>query len=106
MAEDKLETSLENILAYESTPEDSARFVDGVMQEIRGEIRMRRLILALFGVIGALFGVIGAVMLSESIHQLFADALPGTRIMQIVLFVAAALSFYTWVMNDDLALER
>ena len=62
---------------------------------------------ALWGtVIGALFGIVGAVMLSESINRVFTDALSGTEVMQLVLFIAAAMSFYAWMMNDDLALER
>lgn len=104
--EDRLDRSLEALLAYETRSADSAQFVNGVMKEVRGELRKRRLILALFGIIGALFGIIGAFMLTESIHWVFTRLLSATVSMQLVLVAAAAASFYVWMMYDDLALDH
>lgn len=105
MPEQSFDSSLEQMLAYDSPPEDARQFVSGVMHEVRREHRARRWILLVFGVIGALFGAAGAVMLSDSISWIFAEALPATRVMQLALFTAGAMAFYTWIMNDDLPID-
>ena len=107
MPEDTFDRSLEQMLGYpEPDADDSELFVAGVMQQVRKERSTRRVILIVFGVIGALFGVAGATMLSDSISRLFTESLTGEAAMQGVLFVAAAVAFYTWFMNDDLVTGR
>jgi hypothetical protein len=31
--------------------------------------------------------------------------MPARETMQVVLFIVAAVAFYTWFMNDDMSLE-
>jgi len=98
------ELELERLLEYSDAPE-SGEFVVSVMNSVKREQRSRTLILWVFGLLGALFGLAGAVMLSDSIARLFSFTvyMPATETTQMVLFIVAAVAFYSWVMNDDLA---
>lgn len=101
---DPIDQALEKLLSYPETGSGGDLFVVDVMKKVTAERRRRRLILAGFGGIGALFGVAGAVMLSDSISRLFTELLPASLLFQLPLFVAGAVAFYVWVMNDDLPL--
>ena len=102
MSEQHLEDALDTLLGFEEDlPQDE--FVLNVMHGVARQRRIRRLVLATFGLIGAVFGLVGATLLSAPIAQLFAS-LPATGTMQAVLVVCAAAAFYTWFMNDDLSL--
>ena len=103
---DPFDETLEEMLAYPEKDSSEDLFVVDVMRRVRAERRRRRVILFLFGGIGALFGVAGAVMLSGAIGQLFTGVLSSTVLMQLPLFAVAAIAFYIWVMNDDLAIGR
>lgn len=103
---DPFDETLEEMLAYPEKDSSEDLFVVDVMRRVRAERRRRRFILWLFGGIGALFGVAGAVMLSGAIGQLFTGVLSSTVLMQLPLFAVAAIAFYIWVMNDDLAIGR
>jgi hypothetical protein len=99
------EQEIERLLGYSDSPEPGT-FVVEVMNRVKREQRTRKLILWAFGLIGAMFGLAGAAMLSDSIADLFTFTvtMPATQTAQVVLFIVAAVAFYTWFMNDDLAL--
>lgn len=101
---DPIDQTLKKLLAYPDTESGGDLFVVDVMRRVQAERRKRRLILALFGGTGALFGLAGAVMLSDPIGQVFSDLIPSTVYLQLPLFAAGAVAFYTWIMNDDLPL--
>jgi hypothetical protein len=93
---------LDRLLATrEAVPGDS--FVLAVMQRVRRERRIRRVVLAACGGVGAVFGLGGAALLSEPIAQLFAGLAPNGA-MQVVLLSCAAIAFYGWIMNEDISL--
>lgn len=102
MPDSTFDHRIEGLLAYGERPQDEA-FTIGVMQGIRQQQRMRKLILWVFGLIGGLFGITGAIMLSGSLAHLviLAENLPAIETMQLTLVVAAAAAFYNWFMNDD-----
>ena len=106
MPDESFERQLEALLKYDEPAHDDTFAVD-VMRTVRREHRQRKLILWIFGLVGALFGLAGAVMLSDSITRLFTFSLemPARETMQVVLFIVAAVAFYTWFMNDDMSLE-
>ena len=106
MPDSSFDRQLETLLKYDNAAPADAFVVD-VMQSIRREQRQRKLILWAFGLIGALFGLAGAIMLSDSITRLFTFSLemPARETMQAVLFIAGAVAFYTWFMNDDMSLD-
>ena len=106
MPEDTFDRTLERLLAYPAPPASGDAFVDGVMQRVRREQKARSIILLVFGLIGAVFGAVGASLLSEKISWLFVEVLDGTLMMQVVLFLIAALAFYNWFMDDELRVER
>jgi hypothetical protein len=78
-------------------------FVLDVMHRVQQQNRSRKFILLLFGLIGAAFGLAGAVLLSEPLARVFAN-LPPMGTVQAALFVVAAVSFYGWIMNEDIDL--
>lgn len=104
---DTFDRELEQLLKYDEPPQPEA-FVMNVMQRVRREQLMRKVILWIFGLIGAFFGIAGAVMLSGAISSLFTFSLslPVMETMQASLFIAGAAAFYLWCMNDDFSLER
>jgi hypothetical protein len=94
---------LDRLLEFrESLPPDA--FVLDVMHRVQHRQRNRKLILAVFGLVGAAFGATGALMLSGPITQLFTN-LPMTGVMQVALFAVAAVAFYGWIMNEDISLD-
>ena len=99
----RLDQKLDQLLAYGESP-SSDGFVLDVMQQVRRQQQIRRLILFVFGLLGAAFGVLGAVLLSGSISHFF-TTLPVMGTMQGVLAVAATVAFYAWLMNEDIALS-
>ena len=104
MREHAQDPLLDQLLGHEeSLPSDE--FVLSVMHRVQRQQGMRRLILLAFGLIGAVFGLIGAILLSDPISEIF-RSIPAMNAMQAVLFVAAAVSFYIWFMNDDLSLPN
>ena len=107
MPDSPFDRELEALLEYTESPQPEA-FTMNVMRSVRREQRTRRLILWAFGLVGALFGLAGAVMLSGSIARLFTFTItmPAMETMQVVLFIVAAVAFYTWFMNDDLPLNQ
>jgi hypothetical protein len=107
MPDSSFDHELGQLLEYSEAPQAKA-FVADVMQGVRREQRLRKVILWAFGLVGALFGLAGAMMLSDSITRLFTVtiAMPATQTMQVVLFIVAAAAFYTWFMNDDLSLDN
>lgn len=107
MPESANEIRLEQLLAYrdEEAPAEDLFVVD-IMRKVRRQRMTRILILACFGLVGAAFGLLGAVLLSDTISTLFTQSIPAVRIMQATLVVSGIAAFYTWVMGDDLALER
>jgi hypothetical protein len=104
--DEPFDRTLERLLAYPEATASGDAFVDGVMQRVRREQKTRSLILYVFGLIGAVFGVVGATLLSGKITWLFIEVMDGTLMMQVVLFVIAALAFYSWFMNDELTMEH
>ena len=107
MPEDALDHTLEQLLKYSESPEsDSDAFTASVIRRVHRQRRLRRMILLICGLVGAGFGALGATLLSGKITWLFTQAVSGTFLAQITLFVVAALAFYTWFMNDELKLER
>ena len=107
MPDSPFDRELEALLEYTEPPQPEA-FTMNVMRSVKREQRTRRVILWAFGLVGALFGLAGAVMLSGSIARLFTFTInmPATETMQVVLFIVAAVAFYTWFMNDDLPLNQ
>ena len=104
MADEMQNQILDQLLeSQEPLPPDE--FVLNVMHQVQRQQKMRRMILLVFGLIGAVFGVLGAILLSEPISELFLS-IPAMSIMQAMLFMAAAISFYIWFMNDDLGLPN
>jgi membrane associated rhomboid family serine protease len=97
------ERDLEQMLRY-TEPLQSETFVMNVMQDVQRAQRTRKLVLAVFGLIGAVFGVLGAFMLTDSITRVFSD-LPALGTMQAVLAITAVAAFYAWFMNDGLGLS-
>lgn len=101
-----IDQTLEEILAYpEPSSSNDDLFVIDVMRQVRKDRLTRKLILLIFGGIGAIFGLVGAVMLSESISRIFTETLSAITLTQLPLFAVAVVAFYTWFMNDDLALN-
>lgn len=104
MADETRKQVVDQLLEFqESLPPDE--FVLNVMHQVQHQQKVRRLILLVFGLIGAAFGVLGAILLSDPIAELVLS-IPAMSIMQAMLFVAAAVSFYTWFMNDELSLTN
>ena len=89
---------LEDMLEYHQQPEDS-RFVTAVMEGVKRQQRLRRLILTTTGIIGAAFGASGAIMLSEPI----AHALGEMKLLPVSVAVLGALAFLAWVFQDETA---
>lgn len=102
MPELNTDRELDRLLEFHETP-PSDEFVLNVMHRAQREQRRRRLILAIFGLVGAAFGVTGALLLSDPIAQVF-TSLPLTGTMQAVLVAVAAVAFYGWIMNEDISL--
>lgn len=87
---------LEDLLEYHQTPEDGA-FVAEVMQRVRRQQRMRRLILAVTGLTGAIFGAAGAIILAEPVAQAMAD----TKLLPVSVAMVGAVAFLAWVFQDE-----
>ncbi len=69
--------ALDRLLEFrEALPADE--FVLDVMHRVQREQRSRKLILAIFGLVGAAFGVAGALLLSDPIARFFTN-LPADR---------------------------
>jgi len=103
MPESMQDRELDQLLGYRDTVQADA-FILGVMHRVQRERRSRRVILAVFGLVGAVFGMAGALLLSEPIARAFTD-LPLTGTMQAVLIGVAAVAFYGWAMNEDISLD-
>ena len=107
MPDQAIDRTLEQLLAYpEDYASDRDAFVEGVMQQVSRQQKIRRVILYIFGLIGAVFGAMGATLLSGKITWLFTEVLNGTLMMQAVLLVIAAAAFYIWFMNDELTVDN
>jgi len=102
MPDNPLDSKLDQLLEYREEPVED-EFVLDVMHAVGRQRRLRKMILATFGLVGAAFGLVGALMLSDSITQVFSN-LPAMGIMQTVLLLCGVAAFYTWFMNDDLSL--
>lgn len=89
---------LENLLEFHEKPEDTA-FVAEVMQGIKRQQRIRRLILTATGVVGAAFGTAGAIMLSAPIAQ----ALGEIRLFPVSVAVLGGLAFIAWIFQDEVS---
>ena len=103
MPESMQDRELDQLLGYRDTVQADA-FILGVMHRVQRERRSRRVILAVFGLVGAVFGMAGALLLSEPIARTFTN-LPLTGTMQAVLIGVAAVAFYGWAMNEDISLD-
>ena len=103
MPESMQDRELDQLLGYRDTVQADA-FILGVMHRVQRERRSRRVILAVFGLIGAVFGMAGALLLSEPIARVF-TSLPLTGTMQAVLVGVAGVAFYGWAMNEDISLD-
>lgn len=99
---DPIDQTLERLLAFPQAEAGDDLFVIDVMRRVRAERRRRRIILIAFSGIGAAFGLAGAVMLSDPISRLFTELMPDRLLLQLPLFAAGAVAFYSWFMNDDL----
>jgi len=93
----------DNWLKYQELPANDG-FVENVMQGVRRERRIRRLVLVLSGLVGAAFGIAGAVILSDSITrlvlQVFEQAGAGVAGLALML----VLAFLAWLLNDEATL--
>ena len=89
---------LEDLLEYHQEPEDSA-FVADVMQGVKRQQKIRRLILASTGVIGATFGAAGAIMLSEPIAQ----AVGELQMLPVSVAILGGLAFIAWIFQDEVS---
>ena len=89
---------LEDLLEYHQKPEDSA-FVADVMEGVKRQKRIRRLILSATGLVGAAFGASGAIMLSEPIAQ----ALGEVRLLPVSIAVLGGIAFIAWIFQDEVS---
>lgn len=89
---------LDEILKYNETPED-VDFVAGVIKRVQRKQRMRRLILAVTGLIGASFGALGMLMISDSINQLITD----TNVLPVSVALVGLVAFMAWLFQDEVA---
>ena len=89
---------LDKILEYHETPDDDD-FVAGVMKRVRHQQRMRRLILAVTGILGAAFGAIGMLMISDSINRL----IPDTSVLPVSVALVGLAAFMAWLFQDEVS---
>ena len=94
---------LDQLLEYRDLPPSNG-FVEAVMLRIKRQQRTRKLILLVSGLIGSLFGVTGAFLLSESISNLFTNALSTTSAMPVSLAIIGILGFLAWLLTDEINL--
>jgi len=87
---------LDEILEYHETPEDD-NFVAGVMNNVRRQQRIRRLILTVTGMTGAVFGTTGVLTISSSISQLMNDA----NMLPVSLTLVGVAVFLAWLFQDE-----
>ena len=93
--------SLEQWLEYHDSPLPPA-FVEKVMDKVRRQRRMRRLILGSAAVVGTSFGIAGAVILSDSINRLLLQAMSSSSMLPAVATIAAVLILLTGLLSDEL----
>ena len=89
---------LDKILEYHETPDDDD-FVAGVMKRVRHQQRMRRLILAVTGILGAAFGAIGMLMISDGINRL----IPDTSVLPVSVALVGLAAFMAWLFQDEVS---
>ena len=89
---------LDEILEYHETPQDDD-FVTGVMERVRRQQRMRKLILATTGVVGASFAAIGVLTISDSVNQLITD----TNVLPVSVALVGIAAFIAWLFQDEVA---
>jgi len=89
---------LDEILKYHETPQDDD-FVAEVMNGVRRQQRMRKLILATTGVVGASFAAFGVLTISDSLNQLITD----TNVLPVSVALVGLAAFLTWVFQDEVA---
>lgn len=87
---------IEDLLEYHQKPEDSS-FVTEVMQRVKRQQRIRRLILTTTGIVGAAFGAAGAIMLSAPIAQ----AVSEIQVLPVSLAIMGGLAFIAWIFQDE-----
>jgi hypothetical protein len=88
---------LDNILKYHETLDDSD-FVIPVMKRVRHQQRVRRLILAVTGIIGGAFGAFGVLRLTESVGHLFT----GANVLPSSLTLVGIAAFLAWLFRDEI----
>jgi hypothetical protein len=94
---------LDQLLEYTQSP-PAEDFVDSVMQRVKREQRIRKLILVVTGLTGAIFGVTGALMLSDSITQLVSRVPSGNGALPVGIIIMGVVGVVTWLLNDDIDL--
>ena len=87
---------LDDLLEYHQAPEDSA-FVTEVMDGVKRQQRLRRLILTATGITGALFGATGAMMLARPLAQ----AMTEVNLLPILVAAVGGIVFLFWVFQDE-----
>lgn len=87
---------LDDLLEYHQAPEDSA-FVTEVMNGVKRQQRLRRLILTATGITGALFGAAGAVMLAEPLVKTMTEI----NLLPVLISAVGGIAFLFWVFQDE-----
>ena len=87
---------LDDLLQYHETPPRDD-FSQSVMQQVRQQKRLRRVILLGTGSIGAIFGAMGVILASEPLARLFEqfNALP------VSVGAALAIGIAIWLFQDE-----
>ena len=89
---------LNEILEFHESPQDD-NFVAGVMNRVRHQQRMRRLILTATGMVGASFGAIGMLLISDSINRLITD----TNVLPVSVTLVGLVAILAWLFQDEVA---
>jgi hypothetical protein len=87
---------LDEILKYHETPEDE-NFLAGVLEGVKHQQRMRKLILSATGLVGAIFGAAGVLMISDSVGQLITDA----NVLPVSVALVGSAAFLAWLFQDE-----